>query len=1038
MLEDKVDVGCAATNVLEQFEDPETGELLDYQNDFRILSPVEDPRLPDGQEFPFLISSDLVPGYVITAMPHVDRRVQLLFQQELINMVDHADPAPSLLACIEFQGCFLNNTACIQECWDAIPADSIKRCDTTPERALDALEAMQGSRAKSFVKPQQNLRLRDIQETTGFLIKDDATTGPRCVRMQSIVDAVTCPAGHFARSSQEIVQECNVTGLTCYDKDCICSPCVEAFEVDFFPVDDAMQDKNETTSSLVGSGCSKFSICGNVQQEHSLTFHAIDNMARPGTTMTGAWLNSDETEDVFTFDNVNGTFEYEFFASRTRVGPKIVKIRINDEEIPESPFRIIVVKRDCEADTGDSSREADPWGECVCKSGMVELFDQCIPLVILIPCIVGPALILFLLAVQVYVRYKRAQSDNIWKVEPHELEFDDTPRVLGRGTFGLVLLAEYRGTQVAVKRVLPVGKKKRSGSMSLTGSVQTSVSHFEGMGSVQSLSNVGMDSTASGVSLGNSSSNSAGSKSGGSDDGDGMAAGPLFWRTKKARLQEEFIDEMRLLSKLRHPSITTVMGAVISSKSEPMMVMEYMHFGALYDLLHNECMILEGALLVGILQDVASGLRFLHSMDPLVLHGDLKAKNILVDDKFRAKVADFGLSRKGYFKKDKARGTPYWMAPELLRGETANTRESDVYAFGVVLYEVFSRKEPYAGETYDDVIRLVSSETVNKRPPVPDNCPEEAAVMMKACMLGDPAARPTATDLDIRLRLMDGASVMSYDMLTTPKNDSSRTDALLEQLFPSHIAQALKEGRKVEPESHDEVTIVFSDIVGYTDISSKLSATKVSDLLDRLYNEFDHLSERLEVFKVETIGDAYMTVTNLVKSQPHHASLAARFASEAMQIAAKTPIDVDDPSLGFVQCRFGFHSGPVVTHVVGTKNARFSLIGDTVNTASRMESNSKPGKIQCSEDTYNLITKDHDPENHAWFNIEKRGVIHVKGKGDMMTYWIDPMEPSSSVEQPTMATHKVTSPPEEPLPKSTTPQFKKLIEVSSEIDEAVV
>ena len=157
-----------------------------------------------------------------------------------------------------------------------------------------------------------------------------------------------------------------------------------------------------------------------------------------------------------------------------------------------------------------------------------------------------------------------------------------------------------------------------------------------------------------------------------------MISERAFWKRKAVR---HFVEEIRLLSKLRRPSITTVMGAVISSTSEPMLVMEYMHFGSLHDLLHNESMLLEGEVQIGILQDVASGLRFLHSSDPAVLHGDLKSQNILVDDKFRAKVADFGcgdfgMSHTGSVRKTKARGTPYWMAPELLRGETTNTKES--------------------------------------------------------------------------------------------------------------------------------------------------------------------------------------------------------------------------------------------------------------------------------------------------------------------------------------------------------------------------
>jgi serine/threonine protein kinase len=123
----------------------------------------------------------------------------------------------------------------------------------------------------------------------------------------------------------------------------------------------------------------------------------------------------------------------------------------------------------------------------------------------------------------------------------------------------------------------------------------------------------------------------------------------------------------------------SLIGAVIEKGEDPMLVMEYMDHGSLYDILHNETMALDGEILLPILRDVSQGVRFLHSAVPQVIHGDLKAQNILVDSRFRAKVADFGLSQK---KNLGGTGTPFWMAPELLRQESTNTAETDVYSFG--------------------------------------------------------------------------------------------------------------------------------------------------------------------------------------------------------------------------------------------------------------------------------------------------------------------------------------------------------------------
>ena len=110
-----------------------------------------------------------------------------------------------------------------------------------------------------------------------------------------------------------------------------------------------------------------------------------------------------------------------------------------------------------------------------------------------------------------------------------------------------------------------------------------------------------------------------------------------------------------------------------------MLVLEFMELGSLHDLLHNQTLVIEGELILPILRDVSQGMRFLHAADPRVLHGDLKAQNILIDSRFRAKVADFGLSQKNQIG---GTGTPFWMAPELLRYESANTSKTDVFSFG--------------------------------------------------------------------------------------------------------------------------------------------------------------------------------------------------------------------------------------------------------------------------------------------------------------------------------------------------------------------
>ena len=268
-----------------------------------------------------------------------------------------------------------------------------------------------------------------------------------------------------------------------------------------------------------------------------------------------------------------------------------------------------------------------------------------------------------------------------------------------------------------------------------------------------------------------------------------------------------------------------------------------MHHGSLYDLLHNETMVIEGELLLPLLRDVSQGVRFLHLADPRVIHGDLKAANILVDSRFRAKVADFGLSQK---KNIGGTGTPFWMAPELLREESSNTAETDVFSFGIILYEVYSRRDPYEGEDARDVLRLVADKNIRKRPPVPLGMPEKVKSLMADCLEDEPSKRPSFEELDMRLKRIDA------DGADPSFNTVKRSNLSLFDIFPRHVAEALRDGRTVEAEHKDSVTIFFSDIVGFTTISSELEPRKVAALLDRLYTAFDELSAEHDVFKVES------------------------------------------------------------------------------------------------------------------------------------------------------------------------------------------
>lgn len=200
------------------------------------------------------------------------------------------------------------------------------------------------------------------------------------------------------------------------------------------------------------------------------------------------------------------------------------------------------------------------------------------------------------------------------------------------------------------------------------------------------------------------------------------------------------------------------------------------------------------------------------------------------------------------------------MSPELLRGESGNTTASDVYSFGIILYEVYSRKDPYEGEgSFRTILTQICDPTIQKRPPTPSSCPDTIGVIMRECLDGDPTARPSSEELDLRLRRERVENVEPGDMHLTvqSKNNADRMrrgDSIINEMFPPHIADALREGRKVEPEHHECVTVFFSDIVKFTEISQELGHRKCARMLDQLYTRFDELSEKHSVFKIEVIG----------------------------------------------------------------------------------------------------------------------------------------------------------------------------------------
>ena len=206
--------------------------------------------------------------------------------------------------------------------------------------------------------------------------------------------------------------------------------------------------------------------------------------------------------------------------------------------------------------------------------------------------------------------------------------------------------------------------------------------------------------------------------------------------------------------------------------------------------------------------------------------------------------------------------------------------------------------------------------------------------------------------------------------------EQEKSDRLLLNVLPQPIADRLKQDQSIIADTFAEVTVLFADIVGFTQISSQISPPQLVSLLNDIFSTFDRLAEKHGLEKIKTIGDAYMVVGGLPMPRSDHAEAIAQMALDMQQAIT----DFSDTHKQDFSIRIGINTGPVVAGVIGIKKFIYDLWGDTVNTASRMESHGLPGCIQVTSAIYDILQDK--------YVFESRGAIEVKGKGEMNTYFL--------------------------------------------------
>jgi class 3 adenylate cyclase len=222
--------------------------------------------------------------------------------------------------------------------------------------------------------------------------------------------------------------------------------------------------------------------------------------------------------------------------------------------------------------------------------------------------------------------------------------------------------------------------------------------------------------------------------------------------------------------------------------------------------------------------------------------------------------------------------------------------------------------------------------------------------------------------------MQDSTSKLLSSVMRELDQERARSHSLLLNILPQAIIDRLGDGETTIADRYASVTVLFSDLVGFTSISSELEPQVLVSELNRLFSEFDALCERTEVEKIKTIGDAYLAVGGLPGTRADHATAVAELALGMVEAVARLNVS----SGRDWRIRIGVHSGPVVAGVIGTRKFVYDVWGDTVNVASRLESSAEPNRIHVSEPVAEAL--------RGTFDLEPRGTIDLKGKGDTESF----------------------------------------------------
>uniref|UniRef100_A0A674D1V6 guanylate cyclase n=1 Tax=Salmo trutta TaxID=8032 RepID=A0A674D1V6_SALTR len=454
---------------------------------------------------------------------------------------------------------------------------------------------------------------------------------------------------------------------------------------------------------------------------------------------------------------------------------------------------------------------------------------------------------------------------------------------------------------------------------------------------------------------------------------------------KRIELTRMVLFELKHMRDVQNEHLTRFIGACIDPPNI-CIITEYCPRGSLQDLMESETITLDWMFRYSLINDIVKGMAFLHN-SVIVSHGNLKSSNCVVDSRFVLKITDYGLA--SFREKSNMEDThayyarKLWAAPELLRADSpppCGTQKGDIYSFGIILQELALLRGVFhvEGDTLSPkeiVERVALGQWPYLRPSLcPQSHSEEVGQLMQRCWNEDVNERPEFHHIKLLLRKHNRYTMSQYannleelveERTQAYHEEKRKAEALLYQILPHSVAEQLKRGETVQAEAFDSVTIYFSDIVGFTAISAESTPMQVVTLLNDLYTCFDAIIDNFDVYKVETIGDAYMVVSGLpVRNGNLHGREIARMSLALLEAVHSFRIRHRPAQQLFL--RSGIHSGE-------RREGGVVCLSDTVESL---------GSIHVSEATRVVL------DDFNCFQLELRGDVEMKGKGRMKTYWL--------------------------------------------------